>query len=207
MGWAGGIRPGGQLLKQDSPDRSGQAVARPDRRRRRWRRVAAAFIVLVVAFAGLTARLFVWPGTGMPAHVDAIVVLDGPGYRLPTALRLMRAHRASYLAISQGTPASRDNTPCPRPIPRVRVICFHPSPPTTRGEVEYAGRLAARYHWHSVAVVAMAPQETPARIRLSRCYRGRIYAMTSPLRLRSWPYQVGYEWGATINALVLQRAC
>ncbi len=195
------------MLKQDSPDRSGRAVAYPDRRRRRWRRGLVVLLVLVLALAGLTARLFVWPATGMPAHVDAIVVLDGPGHRLPTALRLARAHRASYLVISQGTPASRDNTPCPRAIPRVRVICFHPSPPTTRGEVEYAGRLAARYHWHSVVVVAMAPQETPARIRLSRCFSGRAYAVTSPLGLRSWPYQVGYEWGATINALLLQRAC
>jgi hypothetical protein len=195
------------LLKQDSPDRSGRAVAYPDRRRRRRRRGLVILLVLVLALAGLTARLFVWPATGMPAHVDAIVVLDGPGHRLPTALRLARARRASYLVISQGTPASRDNTPCPRAIPRTRVICFHPSPPTTRGEIEYAGRLAARYHWQSVVVVAMAPQETPARIRLSRCFSGRIYAMTSPLALRSWPYQVGYEWGATINALLLQRAC
>jgi uncharacterized SAM-binding protein YcdF (DUF218 family) len=195
------------LLKQDSPDRSGRAVGYPDRRRRRRRRGLVILLVLVLALAGLTARLFVWPATGMPAHVDAIVVLDGPGHRLPTALRLARARRASYLVISQGTPASRDNTPCPRAIPRTRVICFHPSPPTTRGEIEYAGRLAARYHWQSVVVVAMAPQQTPARIRLSRCFSGRIYAMTSPLPLRSWPYQVGYEWGATINALLLQRAC
>lgn len=195
------------MLKQDSPDRSGRSLARPDRRRVRRRRGLAALLILVAVLAGLTARLFVWPATGMPAHVDAIVVLDGPGQRLATALRLERAHRAAYLVISQGTPASRDNTPCPRPVRGVRVICFHPRPPTTRGETEYAGRLAARYHWHSVVLVAMAPQETPARIRLSRCYDGRIYAMTAPLPLRSWPYQVGYEWGATINALVLQRAC
>ena len=89
------------MLKQASPDRSGRAVAYPDRRRRRRRRGLIALLVLVLALAGLTARLFVWPATGMPAHVDAIVVLDGPGHRLPTALRLGRTHRASYLVISR----------------------------------------------------------------------------------------------------------
>jgi hypothetical protein len=198
---------GGQLLKQDSPDRPGRAMARPNRRRRRWRRALAALLVLVVALAGVTAWLFVWPSSGMPARVDAILLLDRPGSPLATALRLGRAHRASFLVISQGTPASRDNTPCPGPITGVRVICFHPHPPTTRGEVEYAGRLAARYHWRSMAVVAITPQETPATMRLSRCFGGRIYAMPSPLPLRLWPYTVLYEWGATINALVFQRAC
>jgi hypothetical protein len=182
-------------------------VARPNRRRRRRRRVLAALLILVVAVAGLTARLFVWPSGGMPAHVDAVLLLDRPGSSLATALRLGREHRASFLVISQGTPASRDNTPCPGPITGVRVICFHPHPPTTRGEAEYAGRLAARYHWRSMAIVAITPQETPARIRLSRCFGGRIYEMPSPLPLRLWPYSVLYEWGATINALVLQRAC
>jgi hypothetical protein len=31
--------------------------------------------------------------------------------------------------------------------------------------------------------------------------------MSTPLPLGQWPYQVAYEWGATINALVFQRAC
>lgn len=163
--------------------------------------------ILVVAFAAVTARLLIWPATGMPARVDAIVLLDGPGHRLPTALRLGREHRAPFLIISQGIPVSRDNTPCPRPIPGVRVICFHPVPPTTRGEAEYAGRLAAKYHWHSMALVAETPQLTQARLRVSRCFGGRIYAMPTPLPLGQWPYQVAYEWGATIKALVSQRAC
>jgi len=33
-----------------------------------------------------TARLFIWPDRGMPAHVSAIVMLNGPGDRLDTAL-------------------------------------------------------------------------------------------------------------------------
>jgi hypothetical protein len=31
--------------------------------------------------------------------------------------------------------------------------------------------------------------------------------MTGSLPLRSWPYQIAYEWGATIKALTVQRSC
>ena len=36
--------------------------------------IAAVFL----AFCGLTARLFIFPASGMPAHVDAIVMMAGP---------------------------------------------------------------------------------------------------------------------------------
>jgi hypothetical protein len=49
---------------------------------------------VVVALGVMSARLFVWPAEGMPARVDAIVMLAGPGDRLPVALRLAREHRA-----------------------------------------------------------------------------------------------------------------
>jgi hypothetical protein len=89
----------------------------------------------------------------------------------------------------------------------VRIICFDPSPSTTRGEAEFAGRLAARYHWRSIAMVAIRPQDTRARIRLGRCFGGKIYVVTAPIRAHMWPYEIAYEWGATINALVFQRSC
>jgi len=31
--------------------------------------------------------------------------------------------------------------------------------------------------------------------------------VTRPVALASWPYQIAYEWGAMIKALVLQRGC
>ena len=107
--------------------------------------------------------------------------------------------------LSQGTVAS--HYACPAPVPGVKLICFHPSPPTTQGEAEFAGRLASRYHWHSVVVVTIAPQDFRARLRLERCFSGQVYVMTSSLPLRSWPYQIAYEWGATIKALTVQRSC
>src|SRR5215470_20008609 len=65
----------------------GPQTAGPGRPRRRRFLVAVAALLLA-AFCAATARLFVWPERGMPARVDAIVMLNGPGHRLPTALSL-----------------------------------------------------------------------------------------------------------------------
>jgi hypothetical protein len=167
----------------------------------------AAAAIVVAVFAAVTGRLFIWPASGMPARVDAIVMLNGPGDRLPTALWLGWEHRAKFLVISRGSQVYGHGNSCAPRIPRVRVICFDPSPSTTRGEAEFAGRLAARYHWRSIALVAITPQDTRARIRLGRCFSGKIYVVTAPIRAHMWPYEIAYEWGATINALVFQRSC
>jgi hypothetical protein len=89
----------------------------------------------------------------------------------------------------------------------VKFICFDPSPSTTRGEAEFAGRPAKRYGWHSIALVAIAPQDTRARLRLGRWVGGRIYVVNTPLPASQWPGAVAYERGAMINALVFQRSC
>ena len=174
-------------------------------RRRRWRRWLIALAVLIVVFLGTTARLFIWPGQGLPARVDALVSLDTPGGTLGTAQRLAEQHRAPNLVISLGTPLSGYG--CPHPIPGVRLICFNPDPGTTQGEAQYVGRLARKYHWRSVAIVTITPQETRARLRVERCFRGPVYTQGTSIGLTSWPYQVGYEWGALFKALFLQRSC
>ncbi len=165
-------------------------------------------LVLLTGLGVATARLFVWPQEGMPARVDAIVMLDGPGDRLAVALRLARAHRAPMLVISRGTPySSHGVSGCAARIPGVRVICFNPDPATTQGEAEATGRLAVRHHWHSVVLVTTTPQDTRARLRVGRCFGGDIYVMTAPVPASEWPYAIFYEWGAIIKALVLQRGC
>jgi len=181
-------------------------TAGPGRPRRRRFLIAAAAL-LVVVFCAATARLFVWPERGMPARVDAIVMLNGQGNRLPTTLDLAWAHRAPVVVISRGSPYWANGSICAPRIPGVRVICFSPDPDTTQGEAEYAGRLARRYHWRSIVLVTTAPQDTRARLRVERCFPGSIYVMTAPLRAYDWPYAFVYEWGATIKALLLQRAC
>lgn len=170
---------------------------------RRW--VLVAGMALIVSFGLVTARLFIWPTEGMPARVSAIVMLAGPGDRLPLALQLAREHRAPMLVVSQGQHGY--SGPCPSPVPGVKLICFDPNPGDTRGEAEFTGRLARLYHWRSVVLVTTRAQDTRARIVVARCFGGSIYVETASLQLSSWPYQIAYGWGALVKALVAYRSC
>ncbi len=182
-------------------------VAARTRRRlsRRWRVVLTAALVLFLAFVVATGELLVWPAQGMPGQVSAIVMLAGPGDRLPVALDLADSRRAPVLVVSQGYGGY--SGPCPPRPAEVTLICFDPDPPTTRGEAEYVGRLARQYHWTSVVVVASRPQATRARLLVERCFAGRVYIATGPLAPHTWPYQLAYGWGALLKALVWYRTC
>jgi hypothetical protein len=190
------------------PDRATGKAAGAGRRatRSRWRRralvtLAAACVVL----AAVTARVLVWPVQGAPADVDAIVMLAGPGDRLPVALGLAREHRAPVLVVSRGWMGY--GGPCPPPVPDVRTICFNPSPGNTRGEAEYVGRLARQHGWHSLLVVATRPQAVRAQLLVGRCFAGQVYVRTAPFPASSWPYQIAYGWGALLKAVFLVRSC
>lgn len=158
-----------------------------------------------MAFGLVTGRLFVWPAQGMSANVSAIVMLAGPGNRLPVALQLARERRAPVLVVSRGWRGY--GGPCPSPIPGMKLICFDPDPGDTRGEAEALGRLAKQFRWSSVVLVTTRTQDTRARMMVERCFGGSIYVVTAPMPLSSWPYQIAYGWGALLKALIVYRAC
>lgn len=189
-------------ILESSPEGTG---VRHRRLSRGWRRILAAMLALIVAFSALTARLLVWPAQGMPAQVSAIVMLAGPGDRLPAALRLTSEHRAPVLVVSQGYLGY--GSPCPPRPPGVTLICFDPNPADTRGEAEYVGRLAKQHGWNSLVLVVSRPQATRARILLERCFSGPVYVNTAPISPGSWPYEIAYGWAALLKALVVHRAC
>jgi uncharacterized SAM-binding protein YcdF (DUF218 family) len=186
-------------------------VAQVSRRavRRRRRRIAGT--TLVIALAGLlaaTGPLFIWPpGQGMPARVDAIVVLGGQGNRLGQGLELAHQDRAPVLVISRGLPHPVPDSVCRPRSQAVKVICFSPRPRTTQGEAEFVSRLASQHHWRSVVLVVTPDQVIRARIRFERCYAGRVYVVTTPLPVLEWPYQIAYQWAAMFKEEVLQRSC
>jgi hypothetical protein len=188
-------------LTRVSTSQRRRAAAPP--RRRRLRRALIAIGVVAVLFCAATARLLVFVPSGMPARVNAIVMLDGPGNRLATALALAREHRSGTLLISYWPPGSY----CAPPVAGVRIICFAASPRTTQGEAEYAGRMARKYHWRSMVLVTSKAQNTRARLRFGRCFGGKVYVVDASLPLINWPYAIAYEWAALLKALVLQRSC
>jgi uncharacterized SAM-binding protein YcdF (DUF218 family) len=186
-------------------EHAAKPASAPDRWRRFRRRLLAAVMALIAAFVLVTVRLFIWPAQGSPAHVSAIVMLAGPGDRLPVAIQLARENRAPVLVVSQGQHGY--GGPCPPPTPGVKLICFNPDPGNTRGEAEFAGQLAKKYHWRSIVLVTSRAQDTRARIVVARCFSGSIYVVTGSLPSGAWPYQIAYEWGALFKALVLYRSC
>ena len=172
------------------------------------RRVALVALVLVVVFAGMTARLFVWPSLPpLPAHVDAIIELAGPGDRDAAAIALAKEHRAPLLIQST---VARDITypeTCLAPIPDVTIECFDPVPGTTRGEARYIGERAAESHWSSIIIVTTPDHAWRARLRVERCFPGQVYVATTPLPKSDWLRQIPYQWAATLKAETVQRSC
>jgi uncharacterized SAM-binding protein YcdF (DUF218 family) len=177
----------------------------------RWsgRQIVVIGVVLgLLAFAADTARLFIFPVTGAPAHADAILVLAGDAERarLGEALRLFARHVAPILVVSD--PSGRvDPAICGDPYGAVRHICFAPNPVTTQGEAEEFSIIARAFQWRSVVVVSTRFQATRARIRVRRCFRGRISVAGVSPELEQWPGRVAYEWGAMAKAMFLQRRC
>jgi len=172
------------------------------------RLVALAVLVLFLSFAVVTVRLFVRPGLPpVPQHADAIVELGGPGNRDAVTTALARQHRAPL--VIQSTVARDVTSPptCLPAIPHVRVACFHAVPPTTRGEARYIGERAAAEHWHSVILVTTPDHAWRARLRVERCFPGRVYVATSPLPTWDWLRQIPYQWAATAKAELFQRDC
>jgi uncharacterized SAM-binding protein YcdF (DUF218 family) len=174
------------------------------KRHARW--VAAALLIVVTAFCGVSARLFIWPPTGAPAHVDAIVVLGGQGGRLDLGLRLAGEGRSRYLLLSEGLPwiPPRD---CGSHWPIATVICFRPVPDTTQGEAEAAARIARQYGWHSILLITTPDQIWRAELRFRRCFADDVYGLTATLPGSRWPYEIAYQWAATVKAEAINRSC
>ena len=162
--------------------------------------------LIVVLFLAATARLFVWPPIDAPAKVDAVVALGGdPGQRRAyKAIALAQEGYAPTAVISLG---GIHEAPCPPAAGRVEVVCFRANPLDTRGEAEFVAHLAARRHWRSMIVVPEKSQATRARLLFKRCTSVpmRIVPVTDPgSRLA---FDVVYEWGALLKAIVLVRSC
>lgn len=177
------------------------------RSKRTWVIVAAVVLVVLLAFVGLTLRLFVYPDLNAPVHSDAIVVLGGNGTG-PTAKgeQLVREGYADTFVISLNP--SQSCSTFAAALSSVKVMCFRPVPSTTQGEGRAIAGLASANHWHRIIVVMPTTQATRARLRVGWCYPGQVLEVASePDGLRGWVHGLFYEWGALVKALVLNPGC
>lgn len=187
-----------------------EAIDRPTgrSRRRRWLLLSLGAVAVVVTLIVSTLRLFVFPALDSPSKADAIVALGGVDGGLDRALTLSRAGYAPTLVVSVSV--STPDSWCPSAAEAgagVRVICFRPEPFTTQGEGREIRLLAGRDGWRKVIVVARRTQATRARLRVDRCFHGDVQLEAPSMPARSLPYNIAYEWGALVKALVLQRSC
>ena len=67
--------------------------------------------------------------------------------------------------------------------------------------------MAARLDWHSVILVTTPDQAWRARLRVSRCFPGKVYVATAHLPSWDWFRQVPYQWLASVKALTIERSC
>jgi uncharacterized SAM-binding protein YcdF (DUF218 family) len=173
---------------------------------RRARVVATILAVLLLVFIAASARLFVWPARDQPSRADAILVLGGDGPRVDRGVTLAKQRYAPVLLVSQ-----RDREYVPSGcVPRIRgveVVCFQPNPISTQGEARYIARLATKRHWRRIIAVTSTPQDTRARLRLKRCYRGQLLVVTVHPSFFGWARDILYEWGGLMKALVWQTSC
>ncbi len=173
---------------------------------RRRRALVTAGVCAVGLWAGLTAKLFVWPALDEldQVHADAVLVLGGPGDRVALGEELARRHAAPWLVVS----VASVEWDCPHlEVPGVRVLCFRPDPFSTQGEARYFGAQARQHGWRSVVVVSSVPQATRARLRVKRCFPGRVQVVGARLGWPQFVYGVVYEWGALAKAVLWQVSC
>lgn len=171
----------------------------------RHRKLSVAAAVLLLAFLTASSLLFVWPASDRPQHVDAILSLNGAdeAAREREAVSLAEAGYSHVLLFSQGNYRS---TPCPR-VPRVHVVCFWPHPARTTGEVEFGAAYARRHGYDSLMVIPGRAQATRSRLLMRRCFSGQLVVVPAPAQVFHLPFEVLYEWGALIKALVVDRQC
>lgn len=159
--------------------------------------------MLVVVFVVANLVFFVWPSASTLQRADAVVVLaGGDGERLDRGLELVRAGVAPTLVASTG-PGSLCNT-----SQTFEVVCFDPSPATTRGEAEAIGRLAKENGWKRIVLVTSTYHMSRARLLVGRCYPGALeVAPAEPDQgVGAWVGAILHEWGGLAESAV-HRSC
>ncbi|HEY4928947.1 MAG TPA: hypothetical protein VIH95_07325 [Acidimicrobiales bacterium] len=167
---------------------------------------AVLVVVLGALIVVVSARLFLWPPTDGPAKVDAILALGGdPGQlRAERAVALAEAGYAPVVMVSLG---GYPPAPCPSAEARVRVICFRANPLDTRGEVEYATRMAKANHWTSMLMVPERSQATRARLLFRRCSDMHLVVVPVSAHGVALLENLAYEWAALTKALFVNTTC
>lgn len=167
--------------------------------------------VAVLGAAGFV--LFNRPHADPLSKADAIIVLGGENDgRLQYGLSLAEQGYANTVVLSNAYSERPDVLPdferaCASGTATITVVCFIPSPFTTRGEAMYVEQLAKQHNWTHVIVVSWNYHMVRARYIFHQCFSGsvtmapvpRTYDFT-PVR---WAWEYAYQYTALVKAFVL----
>jgi uncharacterized SAM-binding protein YcdF (DUF218 family) len=174
----------------------------------------AVICVAIVATLGVTGFvLFNRPHADPLTNADAIIVLGGDNDgRLQYGLSLAEQGYAPTVVLSNSYGDKPADLPdferaCASGTATFTVICFTPSPYTTRGEAMYLARLAKRHNWTHVIVVSWNFHMVRARYIFDQCFGGsvtmrpvpRSYDFT-PVR---WAWEYAHQYTGLLKAFVL----
>lgn len=175
------------------------------------RRVSVTVLVVGISITAAGLPLYVFPVVAdSPRRADAILVLGGlQDGREYYALSLAQRGLAPTVFVSNpyDEPSKYMRSVCDEPH-GVEVICFDPSPRTTRGEARALRDEAARRGWKSVMVVTNTPHVTRAKYIVGRCFPGEITMLDfrTHLSVSYWAWMYAYQTGGFVRAF-LQGGC
>ncbi len=169
-----------------------------------------AVLAIGALFVGLTFFWFVNPSVksvDMAGPADAVVVFQGSGGRVRTAVDLMQRGVARNLVIPNGRSGENRTELC-QGAP-FRVFCPDTQTIDTEGEARAIGQLAEEEGWSSLIAVTSSYHVHRATYQLSLCYPGQITAVAADQRFDEGDLAdaIAHEWAGTIAAMTFQRAC
>lgn len=183
--------------------------SRPRRRRVAALSALALVVALVVGYLGVGHRLFDVDHSDSLTRADAVIVLGGEhDGREEYGLSLAREGYAKTVVLSDPYPANDPvmRTAC-RPQPDIDLICFRPSPSTTRGEAMFTQHLADQHGWTRVIVVTWRYHLVRARYIFGQCFNGAVTMRSVP---REYPaglsdvmYNYAYQFTGIAKAFAL----
>jgi uncharacterized SAM-binding protein YcdF (DUF218 family) len=170
----------------------------------------ATLLTGLVTFGIAGYFLFTTPHGDPLSHADAIVVLGGEkDGRIDYALDLARQGYADTVVISNdyGPNDPLIRRACAAGTARITVVCFVPSPWTTRGEAMFVQRTAAERGWKHVIVVSWNFHLVRARYIFHQCFDGTVTMRPAPVSFvhnpLDWAYTYAYQYGALAKAALL----
>lgn len=172
--------------------------------------VSTCLLSIAAVIAGLP--LYVRPQIDKPRRADAILILGGADYRrYPFGFDLgVDGGWAPdvVMSIPRGTHDWWLTDACSTRHPRIRLHCFVPDPPTTKGEGRELRRLAVQYGWRTVIVVTFRPHISRARFILEQCFTGDLVMVASPAHISDsrWGFEYVYQTAGYLRAM-LQPGC